>query len=139
MGDCKWKPWSSWSACKSGKKTRTRSKDAAQNGGKQCSGPREETKNCNSAPKVDCKWGKWSEWSCNKDSGNRKRTRTRTQRAQNGGEECEGENIQRKPCDVDCTWNKWSAWSACKKKEKFRTRTKKHRQRNNGASCSGPA
>ena len=49
--DCEWENWSVWSdctkSCGGGTQTRTRGQIPAQNGGAECEGKSEETRDCN--------------------------------------------------------------------------------------------
>lgn len=86
---CSWNPWSEWGACTwpypsynictllsinligsltcgGGTRTRTRSQNAAVNGGAPCVGSSSEVVACNTQPcptPVDCTWNPWSTWS----------------------------------------------------------------------------
>ena len=94
--DCKMTPWSEWDKCSKrcgvGAKKRYRSVPvAAANGGRAC-GPLVDTDVCNiGACPVDCKMTSWSEWGeCSKrcGGGTKKRYRSVSVAAANGGSAC---------------------------------------------------
>lgn len=54
--------------------------------------------------KVSCIWSEWEEWTkCSKscNGGKQKRGRTTVQKAQHGGNECDGDNRQYETCNED--------------------------------------
>eukprot|EP00933_Yihiella_yeosuensis_P071482 TRINITY_DN79690_c0_g1_i1.p1 TRINITY_DN79690_c0_g1~~TRINITY_DN79690_c0_g1_i1.p1 ORF type:complete len:1456 (+),score=235.05 TRINITY_DN79690_c0_g1_i1:597-4370(+) len=93
-------------------------------GGKPCSGPAEETKECLKAgcdkPR-DCKISDWGAWSaCSKEThGQMIRERVIEQEGKNGGYECSGHLEEIKRCPdyhtkaVDCKFGTWQQWSEC--------------------------
>ncbi|GFR16680.1 hemicentin-1 [Trichonephila clavata] len=104
-----WGPWSPWGSCSSscnkGQKKRFRACDnpAPAGGGRECSGPAQETEICNAhlCP-VDGKWSEWSGWSaCSATCGIGVRSRTRTCNDPDpfyGGKECSGDSEEFEEC-----------------------------------------
>lgn len=126
-----WSEWGAWTYCDKdcggGKQRRVRTctNPAPFNGGAECSGDAEETKDCNTqACPVHGGWSEWSEWTkeCVGECGKKgyvSRERTCTNPAPaNGGELCYGQPFETKECDtkecvVDGGWSEWGSWSAC--------------------------
>lgn len=130
--DCAVEEWRSWTACTAtcGGGRRGRSRlilTEPQHGGKTCSVPLGEVEECarDACPDerhpVDCQYSQWSEWGeCDRCDGQRKRMRSVTQAAMDGGRNCDafpGEETEECPrkCGEEtyCTWASWSPWSAC--------------------------
>jgi hemicentin len=66
--DCSWNDWSPWGECSKtcggGTTRRSRTSNAAQNGGASCEGGPEDTGRCNTQDcPADCVWGPWSPFS----------------------------------------------------------------------------
>uniref|UniRef100_A0A8C9WF16 Adhesion G protein-coupled receptor B3 n=1 Tax=Scleropages formosus TaxID=113540 RepID=A0A8C9WF16_SCLFO len=122
-----WEEWSPWSLCSftcgRGQRTRTRTCDPPQHGGRACDGPEIQTKLCNIALcPVDGQWQEWSPWSdCSVTCANGTQQRTRQcSAAAHGGSECRGHWAESRECyNPDCTangqWNPWGPWSGCSK------------------------
>uniref|UniRef100_A0A3P9CEB0 Uncharacterized protein n=1 Tax=Maylandia zebra TaxID=106582 RepID=A0A3P9CEB0_9CICH len=126
-----WSAWSAWSQCSSrcdsGVQTRERlcNSPTPQHGGKSCSGPHIQTRDCNSQPcSGDGGWGQWSHWTeCTKSCGGGVRSRRRncdSPSPEGEGNYCEGSceagvlQCQSVPgCHVDGGWSQWGAWTEC--------------------------
>ena len=112
--DGAWSDFGDWSecsaACGGGTQTRSRScsNPAPANGGAECSGDAEESRECNTdACPVDGGWsdfGDWSECSAKCGGGTQTRSRTCTNPAPaNGGAECSGDAEESQECNLeDC-------------------------------------
>uniref|UniRef100_A0A8C9TNF9 Adhesion G protein-coupled receptor B3 n=1 Tax=Scleropages formosus TaxID=113540 RepID=A0A8C9TNF9_SCLFO len=121
-----WEEWSPWSLCSftcgRGQRTRTRTCDPPQHGGRACDGPEIQTKLCNIALcPVDGQWQEWSPWSdCSVTCANGTQQRTRQcSAAAHGGSECRGhwaETVKFVPSSAaNGQWNPWGPWSGCSK------------------------
>ncbi|XP_016091061.1 LOW QUALITY PROTEIN: SCO-spondin [Sinocyclocheilus grahami] len=122
-----WSRWSSWSrcdkACGGGRSIRTRSCSSPppKNGGRKCTGEKNQVKPCNTKPCVDGGWTPWSVWSdCPVTCGKGKQIRTRAcinPPPRNNGTDCTGperdtQNCHAAPCLDDlCPWSPWSSCS----------------------------
>ncbi|KAM9306065.1 SCO-spondin-like, partial [Gastrophryne carolinensis] len=107
-----WALWASWSPCSAscgdGLQTRSRKCDspAPQNGGRDCTGDKEQQRHCQGPPCPEPEpWGEWSPWSpCSLSCGGGEQIRVRECHAQ----ECHGRAIQSRMCnnqvclDVGC-------------------------------------
>jgi hypothetical protein len=149
--NCEVAAWGSWGECSKpcggGQQTRTRivTKYPA-NGGSACP-TLIETQSCNNQTcNVDCQVSSWSDWSsCSKPCGGGQRTRTRTvtQQAQNGGRACpalqEVEACNTQQCSSDCQVSAWSSWGACSAQcgggQQTRTRSVLQQAQNGGQAC----
>uniref|UniRef100_A0A3P9CE93 Uncharacterized protein n=1 Tax=Maylandia zebra TaxID=106582 RepID=A0A3P9CE93_9CICH len=132
----KMKAWSAWSQCSSrcdsGVQTRERlcNSPTPQHGGKSCSGPHIQTRDCNSQPcsgtsvpgcHVDGGWSQWGAWTeCSLSCGGGVKFRRRlcdNPSPQSGGRGCLGDAEQQRDCNTHlCTvgpWLPWSQWSEC--------------------------
>lgn len=161
--DCKWIPWSEWSACSSscGGGTRTQSRVveiAPQWGGLECETknglggpPNEKTEGCNEQPcPVDCQWSSWSKYTlCSKtcDTGTMSRNRVKSPLETFGGRPCSGDSEESNFCNTqgcprDCQWSEWTEWTKCSKicggGEIKRFRDIAIPRKNGGVSCDGP-
>ncbi|CAL1127820.1 unnamed protein product [Cladocopium goreaui] len=161
--DCKWIPWSEWSACSSscGGGTRTQSRVveiAPQWGGLECETkndlggpPNEKTESCNEQPcPVDCQWSSWSKYTlCSKtcDTGTMSRNRVKSPLETFGGRPCSGDSEESNFCNTqgcprDCQWSEWTEWTKCSKicggGEIKRFRDIAIPRKNGGVSCDGP-
>ena len=130
-----WTKWSAWSKCSLtcgvGKKRKTREcQDAItkqpMEPGFDCLGGGTslaedcKTKDC----PIDGQWTEWLNWGecsvlCG-DNGRQVRRRYCAQPLpQNGGKECDGENLEErkceglKPCPQHCEWSQWGSWCEC--------------------------
>jgi len=155
--NCEWTEWGNWSDCSrtcgGGKIVRTRQKALeAANGGSECSGGSNETKECNlDGCPVDCEWGEWSPWSnCSKTCGGGTIVHRRniTTQATNDGRECQGKYEVVLPCNedgcpVDCKWSDWERWTSCTRTcgngTSMRDRKMKVEPKNGGTPCDGGA
>ena len=124
-----WGNWGLWSlcpACGTGTIYRERKCDSPfpMYGGQPCQGPHKETMICDT--KIPCavhgRWSIWSSWSvCSASCGEGFSTRERfcnNPAPLNGGDDCVGNAIEKRPCkaDVPCPIDGgWSEWvlSAC--------------------------
>merc|ERR1712212_166627 len=106
---CVWGEWEAWGectvSCGAGNKTRDRQvAKNATNGGDEWDGSSPETTSCGSGPcPIDCLWGSWGEWSdCSTECGDgtRERHRVHAILAEFGGQNCTGEIIEEKSCNV---------------------------------------
>ncbi|KAM7440987.1 hypothetical protein ABFA07_009879 [Porites harrisoni] len=141
--DGKWGAWVEWNVCSTscglGTQRRFRScnKPRPAFGGRECTGPKDETRNCSqgSCP-VDGHWGAWEEWDfCTESCGGGVQKRIRTCNnppPANGGQDCRGTQKQSQRCNIqacpiDGQWSKWIDWSACSRTcgigQKRRSRT----------------
>lgn len=122
--NCQWAEWNHWSTCTktcgNGTRSRGRSQNqTAQHGGLACSGPAQQSENCNpnACPK-DCIMGQWSAWSKCNPQCEEQRVRTVTQQPDPLGQKCPEnpfthENSTCPGCST-CLWGAWdTAWSAC--------------------------
>jgi len=120
-----------------------------KHGGAECEGETEEEADCNSAQcPIDCVYGEWAQWSqCDKScaGGFMSRSRDKKVADQFGGKACEGDPIEKLPCDlpncpVDCVFSAWSDWgectSSCGKGIRYKTR-KREEGRYGGLACVG--
>uniref|UniRef100_A0A3P9CEZ9 Uncharacterized protein n=1 Tax=Maylandia zebra TaxID=106582 RepID=A0A3P9CEZ9_9CICH len=124
-----WSAWSAWSQCSSrcdsGVQTRERlcNSPTPQHGGKSCSGPHIQTRDCNSQPcSVDGQWSAWTPWGhCSVSCGAGLQSRYRfcsSPRPSGSGLPCTGphheDQCQSVPgCHVDGGWSQWGAWTEC--------------------------
>uniref|UniRef100_A0A7S4QQI0 Spondin-like TSP1 domain-containing protein n=1 Tax=Alexandrium monilatum TaxID=311494 RepID=A0A7S4QQI0_9DINO len=106
--DCKLNQWGSWGRCSAscggGRKSRTRTKEPAQHGGRRCTGETTEEIDCNLSPcPVNCKFDEWDNWgTCSATCGGGKHERVRsTIPAQFGGAPCHGKRTEEKTCNTD--------------------------------------
>ncbi|XP_073244555.1 SCO-spondin-like isoform X1 [Porites lutea] len=125
-----WSAWSPWGqctgSCGSGLQTRKRSctNPPPGYGGKKCSGPAEQHKNCflQRCP-VNGGWSSWSSWaSCSKSCGygyQYKRRYCNNPSPGYGGKPCVGPSTKtrgcsvKRQCSVDGGWSGWHSWSKC--------------------------
>ncbi|XP_035688793.1 SCO-spondin-like [Branchiostoma floridae] len=152
-----WSPWSCSVTCGVGTETRTRTctDPAPANGGANCAGQAQETRQCNTGITcpVDGNWSSWSPWSCSVTCGVGTETRTRTctnPAPANGGANCAGQPQDTRPCDtgvsceVDGGWSNWGPWSGCSVTCGAGTRSRDRvctnpAPSNGGANCVGEA
>eukprot|EP00397_Hematodinium_sp_SG-2012_P003707 GEMP01003715.1.p1 GENE.GEMP01003715.1~~GEMP01003715.1.p1 ORF type:complete len:1022 (+),score=243.68 GEMP01003715.1:188-3253(+) len=140
--DCVLGPWTNWDACScscNGVQHRVRHiRIYPEEGGRPCSGPLREVKNCNTevaceevsdTARIDCElesWGKWEECSASCGTGCRVRQRGFLHHHHNGGKSCTGTLQYIEPCpdlpqclkeetavEIDCAWSPWDDWGAC--------------------------
>ncbi|CAJ1456821.1 unnamed protein product [Effrenium voratum] len=127
--DCVWSDWSEWQGCATscGDSTKKRlrfEQIKANEQGAPCSGESEQEMSCSQpACPVDCALGEWLEWnvcSVSCGPGITERTRAITLPPQNGGKECDAQDLlyEKKycsfpTCPVDCEWLDWTDWSVC--------------------------
>ncbi|CAD5219092.1 unnamed protein product [Bursaphelenchus okinawaensis] len=124
--DGDWSPWSSWQGLctvncpllnthidmsrgdelalkqiiPSQRRTRACNNPAPINGGRRCSGPEEEFRECPHDCKINGSWSKWAPWSECTTQCQRIRNRDCTApKPMNGGSECKGKNME----TVNCT------------------------------------
>eukprot|EP01127_Copromyxa_protea_P017750 TRINITY_DN5457_c0_g1_i1.p1 TRINITY_DN5457_c0_g1~~TRINITY_DN5457_c0_g1_i1.p1 ORF type:complete len:488 (-),score=87.74 TRINITY_DN5457_c0_g1_i1:67-1530(-) len=153
--DCTWNEWSPYSECSAdcngGTQQRTRSKNAAQSGGVDCTGASTMTLPCNTQPcPVDCVWSSWSKFgACDKPCGGGHSSRQRTMsEATNGGKACKGDKVETIACNVvkcengpvDCSWNAWGPWGECSKTcggGTYRRSRTSNAPQNGGDDCDG--
>ncbi|XP_019616141.1 PREDICTED: hemicentin-1-like [Branchiostoma belcheri] len=155
-----WTDWSPWSGCNVtcgvGTETRDRTctNPAPENGGADCDGPDQETRDCDTGVSFDGGWTDWGPWSgCNVTCGVGTETRDRTctnPAPENGGTYCDGPDQETRDCDtgvscpVDGGWSDWSPWSACSVRCGVGTETRNRTctnpaPENGGTDCDGPA
>ncbi|XP_068740870.1 A disintegrin and metalloproteinase with thrombospondin motifs adt-1-like isoform X2 [Montipora capricornis] len=131
VADGGWSNWSSWGHCigycGSGIQTRKRSctNPPPSYGGRKCSGPAEQHKNCllQRCP-VNGGWSAWLPWGrCSKTCGEGLQYTNRycnNPKPQDGGRHCVGQNSDTRTCSVkSCTvdggWSSWGKWYKCSK------------------------
>ena len=109
-----------------------------------------ETEICNlgNCP-INCIWSEFGDWSdCSKSCGEGEKSRTRYEltQAENGGDSCEGNNIDLQSCNIescpiDCQWDNFGEWSVCSKScgegTKSRKRSKLNVAKHGGMDCQG--
>ncbi|XP_048586559.1 uncharacterized protein LOC5521005 [Nematostella vectensis] len=124
--------WTSWSTCTrtcgagTQWRMRTCTKPPPANGGLNCSGPANQTQECETQPcpvgQVNGNFTEWTKWTtCTRTcgTGTQWRMRTCTNPAPaNGGLNCSGpanqtQECSKQPCPVDGNWTEWSTWSYC--------------------------
>ena len=135
---CTWGEWTPWSACVSGRKSRTRSKYKGP-GCQTCKGTDNHFHGvaCCDTP-IDCEWAAWSQWSaCT--SNTQTRTRVKRRLASCGGQDCIGLGHSSTTCciPVDCQWGVWSSWGECSANSKNRSRRKQKSASCGGSDCPG--
>lgn len=107
-----WGNYGAWSACSAscggGSQTRSRkcNDPAPSNGGANCVGPAQQSRDCNTSPcPVDggySDFGAWSACSADCDGGTQSRTRQCNNPAPaNGGADCVGPAVQTQQCNTD--------------------------------------
>ncbi|XP_078377130.1 SCO-spondin-like isoform X1 [Oculina patagonica] len=155
----RWSPWSKWRACSkpcgtgSQYRTRTCTRPPPAYGGKHCTGPNRQTRECNKhiCP-VHGGWSNWGNWgTCTKTCGNGKqysRRRCDNPAPKYGGKKCYGTDVRTRacnvrPCPVNGRWTRWAAWSACTKTcgtgSQVRRRTCTNPPPKHGGKCNGPS
>ncbi|KAI8492290.1 hypothetical protein Bbelb_301870 [Branchiostoma belcheri] len=128
-----WATWGPWSGCSVtcglGMRTRDRAcvNPPPANGGVDCSGPTQETQQCDTGDPcpavVNGGWSSWGPWSgCGVTCGVGVRTRDRgctNPAPANGGADCVGPIQDTQPCNVGVScpvhggWSNWGLWSDC--------------------------
>jgi len=152
--DCEWSVWSDWSACPEDahdeKRLKKRNRIVAtpkQGGGKTCSGPDNETKECTD----DCTVSDWGEWSKCEPCSMTQATRSRTAaEAKPGSDACKHSRfnlVEKKicwdnTCSNPCAWGDWHDWEPCSKScgaDSTRQRGRNHKRVNlpGGIKCTG--
>eukprot|EP00929_Paragymnodinium_shiwhaense_P071427 TRINITY_DN36308_c2_g2_i1.p1 TRINITY_DN36308_c2_g2~~TRINITY_DN36308_c2_g2_i1.p1 ORF type:complete len:2906 (-),score=503.86 TRINITY_DN36308_c2_g2_i1:52-8769(-) len=125
--DCIWHDWQDWGACsasdRGGVMRRVREVGRpVRDGGRPCTGGKEELRSCGAVHVGDCMWDVWSSWSMCSTScsgGEHRRIRRVLHAALEDGKPCEGPADERKPCEnllpcpQDCRWQHWGLWGAC--------------------------
>ncbi|KAK3592034.1 hypothetical protein CHS0354_019289 [Potamilus streckersoni] len=103
--DGDWKQWEEWGECSvtcgKGVQTRTRECITPLYGGADCSGPAEESRNCNDFPcPIDGVWTEWAAWSeCSVTCANGTRWRDRNCTGPfHGGQNCTGNFYEEEIC-----------------------------------------
>ncbi|XP_078377620.1 SCO-spondin-like [Oculina patagonica] len=129
--DGEWSRWTEWTSCSrtcgigEKKRSRTCTNPRPANGGKDCEGPADETRECsNRICPVDGEWSGWKDWApcsvtCGTGTQERERTCTKPRPAF-GGKDCvgvsrESKSCQAVPCPVDGEWSEWKDWTPCSK------------------------
>jgi len=150
--DCVFGAWAHWSAptCTQLCERHRVIAQMSQNMGKLCEGQLVETKRCerDCTHAEDCKLSDWGDWGfCEKHESQRYRSRSVTQYASNGGEECEGHLEETASCSeppaaiTACSFSEWSRWSACSSScgggLQTRERSIQNPAENGGAMCKG--
>lgn len=125
--DCQFGSWTEWSEptkCDGLCRRQRRLRMFAACGGRPCSGPLEDTKECVSKaclPTKPCQLSAWTTWTPCKE-GNTQRTRERKVESPAGpeGQACDGMMKETAACTdhtaaqaADCKFGNWSAWSDC--------------------------
>jgi len=127
--DCVWSEWSAWKdcpvTCGSGAQERLRvEKNAAAAGGQNCTGMKEEVRQCEKDACPVCQASDWSDWGCCTascgDDATTQRTRTVSGGSDSRGAPCPGGNktveemnCNHPACPVDCQWDEWQDWRTC--------------------------
>uniref|UniRef100_A0A7S4GQJ7 Spondin-like TSP1 domain-containing protein n=1 Tax=Oxyrrhis marina TaxID=2969 RepID=A0A7S4GQJ7_OXYMA len=98
---------------------------------------------------VDCRWGFWSQWSSCPCSGLQERHRVIARYGRNGGEACNGPEVQARACDAqcgaeparNCEFSTWTDWSdcpvSCGRGDRIRYRTVTQHSTGEGSQCQG--
>jgi len=158
--DCSLSPWSDWGRCVE-RDQQSRQRLVARwaaNGGKPCSAPMAETRECawqGMSGSGACAISAWEEWSACSGvcDGMRKRGRTIERPAGAGGHRCMGnlvDLLETMPCGGrcpsshlngavrDCVLEPWGAWSICSADiQSSRSRHVSVHPQNGGAGCWG--
>ncbi|XP_031555168.1 uncharacterized protein LOC116292070 [Actinia tenebrosa] len=122
-----WSPWSAWSTCTAtcgGEGYSSRERSCLP--GKQCAGPRYDTKQCGTEPcPVEGGYTPWTAWSPCTPSCGLRAYRMRTRNCTNpppshGGRKCYDSALETEPCmivhcPIDGGYSSWSSWSPCTK------------------------
>ena len=153
-----WTVFTGWSGCSAkcggGQQTRTRfcTQPTPANGGTDCIGESEETRQCNLNPcPINGGWTVFTGWSsCSAKCGGGQQTRTRSctnPTPANGGTDCIGESEETwqcnlNPCPINGGWTVFTGWSGCSAKcgggQQTRTRfCTQPTPTNGGTDCIG--
>lgn len=102
-----WSTWSQWSECSvtcgkgSQRRMRSCNNPAPLNGGNPCPGEPLHKAACNIVCAVDGQWSTWSSWSkCSLDCRQHRRRQCDSPAPQNGGQVCEGSDLDMSNCTV---------------------------------------
>ncbi|XP_060586807.1 SCO-spondin-like isoform X3 [Ruditapes philippinarum] len=148
-----WEEWTKWDTCPvscgGSVQNRTRSCFGPFHDGANCTGPTEQSQDCNTDPcPVDGAWTLWSKWNeCNVTCGGGTSGRFRfCTEAAHGGSNCTGPSQEFKDCNtqecpIDGKWEAWSNWTECS----YTCGTGKRKRSRDcdgpfygGANCTGP-
>ncbi|GFN85321.1 adhesion g protein-coupled receptor b2, partial [Plakobranchus ocellatus] len=137
--DCRWQEWSRWTECPTANcrgnrrayRTRTRTAEREQYGGRRCRGRSTEQDICPTMETVIGAWQAWQPWSTCSASCNGIRTRIRTCTDPTPCfEPCRGESIQSQSCgknELPCCnmprHTEWGNWEECDKGFQYRRRS----------------
>lgn len=148
-------PATDWSPCTAscGTGHQTRRYEVAVQpafGGKSCSHPLEETRECQALQECvieerDCVLTDWQEWThCDPFTAQRFRRRQVKYAQVGAGKACEGKLSETEKCSRECqdktyscAWASWESWSACS--ESCGTRGRRHRSRGLSLTEKSPA